>query len=219
MQRTSRGKVVGAVVGALLLLADAAAAHHLWFDVSLSNYSAGAYADVSFAIGLGSTVPPSLDLDFPAGWEFAHQTGTSPLTPTPSDEEQIGAGSVAARWQPLCLASTLSLVVRWEDTMGPAAPANAVAHYTITGAGLFELDAWLLRTGPADYELLVPDLADELVCPSTTNHAWTLTLFGTTADGDKVVRNPSTPGTYTFTFTVSDSTGTVHTATDSVPIV
>lgn len=219
MRRIARGKAFGAVVAALLLVADVAAAHHLVFDVNLSNYSAGANADVSFTIGFGTAVPPSLELDFPAGWEFAHETGTSPLTPTPSDEEQVGSGSATARWQPFCLtSSTLALTVRWEDTMPAGAPTNAVAHYTITAAALFETDAWLILTGSADYELVIPDMPSTLVCSSTTNHTWTLTLFGTTADGDPVVRNPLNSGTYTFTLAVSDTGGTVHAASDSVTI-
>lgn len=218
-RRTSRGKVVGAVVGALLLLADTAAAHHVSFGIFVSDYGTGAYADFLYTIGSGNSVPADLGLDFPVGWQFAQQGGTSPLTPTPIDEEQIGSGSMRARFQPFCLSSsTLGLTVRWEANMS-GAPANAVAHYTITGGvGLFEFDAWLIRTGSADYELSIPDMPDSSVCSSTTDFTWALTLFGTTALGNQVVRNPLTPGTYTFTISVVDTMGTLHTQSHTITI-
>lgn len=218
MRHIYRWKGLLAFLGAFMLLTDTAGANHVTFDFTLSNYSTSAYANSTSTITFGSVEAASMTIELPDGWDVAQETGTSPITPTPQDEENIGSGTATARWEPFCgSSSNLSLTVTWEDNM-TGAPAGAVAHYTVTAGGLFSTEAWLIRHGAGNYDISVPNMPDEWVCSSTTNGAMTLTVKGQTTDGDKVSRNPSTTGVKQATVKYTDLTGTLHSANDTVTI-
>lgn len=204
-----------AVAGALLLLTQSASANHGTSTISLSNYQTNAYPTVTATTQYGADEPATGETQLPTGWLVAHQVATpaTPISPVPSDEEQIGSGTATARWVHLfCSQGNLNFTVTWESDM-TGAPAKAVGHATITAAGIFTTQAWIVRNGTNDYDIEIPTFPTATVCSSTTDGLTTINLNGTTGNGNKVAQNPSTAGDYTGTGIYTDTNGTTHTTT------
>ena len=222
LRRILRRKALFAFAGAFMLLAtSASASHDMQYDVTHDSYVKSTHADISGYTYYGSTTPATSTLDLPSGYDVAQSSGTSPFTNNPSDEEQVGTGTATARWVPFCFSSNLGLTVTWETTIPAGAPANTVGMVQIEAAGgLFVTDAFIVRQGASDYKIETPDMPDTSVCNSTTTGATTLTIWGETADGSDMVRNPATTGNYTFTSSYTDDASPAgsHSDSDTVTI-
>lgn len=220
MRHILRWKGLLAFLGAFTLLTQAAGAHHATFDFTLSNYSTNAYANSTSTTTFGSYRAASMEIELPDGWRVAQQTGTTPISPIPNDGDVIGTGSATARWAPFCTSSTMTLTPRWESTISASAPANTVAQVNVSST-LFITEAFIVRNGTNDYDIVVPDMPDTFVCSSTTNGSMTLTIHGTVSGSNPtryVAQNPATAGTYTANMSYVDTAGTTHTGSDSVTI-
>lgn len=220
MRRLSAALVVA---GALVVGAPSASGDHGTFSVTLSNPAAGAYSDVTLTWDFGTTEMTSVEVQWPTGWQFAQQTGTSPISPVPLDGHVIGTGVDTATFEPFCSLSQSNQTVtgRWESTIDSTAPANTVAQHNWSTTLLHTHRTYVVRNGVNDYDVETPDYPDDFMCDGKATSG-TRTYFGSyTAGGTtyRVLRNPSTPGTYTFTLVGVDAGGTVHTINAGVPVV
>lgn len=221
MRRILGLKALFAFVGALMLMTQAASAHHVVFDFTLSSYATNAYADSTSYIYFGANRAASMEIQLPDGWRVAHADATtSPFTP-PNNGENVGNGTATARWQPFgCNAAETdrSLTATWDSTPS-GGPAGTVAQVTITAGSLFSTQAYVVLNAGGDYDIEVPDMPDTFVCSSTTAGAMTLTLKGSISTSRKMAQNPSTTGVKTANVSYVDTGGTTHATSDSVTIV
>lgn len=213
-------KLLFALIGAVLLTTTNAGAHtgHT-SSFTLSDYSVDAYANVSSSVTTGAFEITETTIDLEAGVRFAHGDGTSEITPTPADEEEIGSGTVKARWVFFfCAASTLNATATWETDM-TGAPAGAVGHIVLE-VSVGTSDLWIIEEDDAtdDYKLY-SDLDDSLTCANPPSDSGTsLSLTGTTASGGHPYRNPATSGCYSGTSTFKDTSNNTHTSYSEVAI-
>jgi hypothetical protein len=226
LRRILRRKALFAFLGAFLMLAQAADAHHdMQYDVTQSDYQDNAYSNFTGYPYYGANTPASSETDLPAGYKVAHKdSATSPITPVPNDEDVVGAGTARARWQPFCgPSSNLNTTVKWENTWASPTPSGTVAMVTIEAAGgLFTTNAFIVKQATNDYKVVVPTMPSSSVCASTTDGSNTLTLYGTVPSSSparRVVQNPSTTGSYTFNTSYVDTAGGSHSDSDSVTII
>jgi hypothetical protein len=128
-----------ALAGALLLTSQTAQANHATFTFNATPDDPGVYADITSTIGFGADEASSMEIQVPTGWLIAQQTGTSPITPIPDDEEVIGSGTATALWlHTFCDRNRdLSLTVTWEATIDSGAPAGTVGQATVTATNIF----------------------------------------------------------------------------------
>ena len=212
-------KFLFALFGAVMLTASSADAHsgHA-SSFTLSDYSVNAYANVTSSSTSGPYEITDTTIDLEAGVRLAHGDGTSEITP-PADEEQIGTGTVKARWVFFfCAASTLNATATWETDM-TGAPAGAVGHIELA-VSVGTSDLWIIEENDAtdDYKLY-SDLDDSLTCANPPSDSGSsLTMNGTTASGGHPYRNPAASGCYTGTSTSHDTAGGTHTASTDVAI-
>lgn len=224
LRRILRHKVLFALVGAFLMLAQSAgASHDMQYDVTQDTYVKDQYPDVTGYSYYGSATPATSTTDLPAGYDVAQQTGTNPpwsSTENPSDEEVVGTGTATARWVPFCASSNLGLTVKWETTIPTYKPSGTVSMVTIEAAGgLFTTEAFIVKQADHDYKIEVPDMPNDSVCDSTTTGSMTLTIYGETADGSNVVQNPDTAGTYTWSTNYTDDATPAGTHSDTDDVV
>ena len=202
-----------ALAGGLLLLSQSAYANHGSITWSVSPSTTNAYGDISSTTQYGADEPATGITQLATNWLIAHQVSSpaSPITPIPNDEEQVGTGTATARcWHLFCGTGNVNMTITWESDM-TGAPANAVAHLTTTASGIFNTDTWVIRNGTNDYDLSTPNYPTSAICSSTTDGLTTMTLNGSTGNGNKVAQNPSTAGDYTGTGSYTDTNGTTHT--------
>lgn len=226
LRRILKWRAPLAFLGAFLMLTQAAGAHHdLQYSVTQSDYNDGAYSNFTGYTYYGANTPATSTTDLPSGYKVAHKdSATSPITPVPNDEDVVGSGTARARWQPFCgPESNLSTTVKWETTWPATVPSGTVAMVTIEAAGgLFTTEAFIVKQGTNDYKVQVPTMPSSSVCSSTTAGSNTLTLNGTVSGSSparRVVQNPATAGTYTFSTNYTDTGGSAHSDTANVSIV
>jgi hypothetical protein len=207
------------LAAAFLVSLQPARANHHAVSFTVSPATTSAYADIATTVDFGSNEPSTMGLRAPTGWLYAHQVATppTPVSPIPWDEEQIGSGWFAFRWtHTFCQANLIPATVTWEADM-TGKPANAVARWVITMQGLADVNVWIIRHGPGDYEERV-SMPTSAICSSTTDGLFDFTVDCDLPSGRKVCRNPPASGTYTATAEYTDTTGTFHTASASTTI-
>jgi len=211
-----RASVASAII-LLLVASSASAGHDLWYDVTHSSYTKDAYATITTSTSYGAYGPEDIDFstDLPAGYDVAQQTGTSPISPIPADEEVVGGGTITADWLPLCTRGHRNITVKWEATIPSSAPANTVAALSFED-GIFSIDGYVVRQGASDYQVIAA-LPSTLFC-GAVNGSLTLTFLGSTAAGNKFVQNPATAGNYTWNTSYVDTNGASHSDSDTVTI-
>jgi hypothetical protein len=212
-------KTALALAGALLMLAPSAQANHATMSWTLNPLTTNSYGDIVSTTNYGGDEPATGETKVPTGWLVAHQVSSpaTPITPVPSDEEQVGTGTATALWiHTFCDRNRdLSLTITWEATISSSAPANTVAQFTTTSTGIFNTDTFVVRTGTNDYKLVTPNYPTSAICSSTTDGLTTLSLDAELPSGNRVFQNPATAGTYTATMTYTDTNGGNHTGTNA----
>jgi hypothetical protein len=119
-----------------------------------------------------------------------------------------------------CATANTTVTATWESTIGSGVPANTVALIRLTFGVLLTTDAYVVRNGTNDYDLVIPNFPDSLICDGAGS--FTLTIYGSvpgSSPARRITQNPSSTGTYTATILLVDSTGVTHTSSNSVIIV
>lgn len=219
-----RTKLLVALTAVMALVATSASAgHDLKLSFDLVDNSAGANSDIAWDIDFDTKHPDSSTLHLPPGFLVAHaDDNTSPLQPPPDDGEEVADADITTEWKSLlCDESTRHFDGHWVDPIDGG--GDAVAKIELTNLAT-TIDVWVLHKSNGDsqladahYDLYFPDFGD----PACDGSDFTLsfTLYGTTADGDKVVQNPCSDGTYTMYFEYTDVNGGSHSDSDTVDIV
>lgn len=221
---------------ALALLApNASASHDLGFTATPNPTTAGAVADLATYVSYGSYIPKSSVTHLATGALLAHaDDSTSPVSPSPQHGDHVG--NIAASsdlWINGCNGDeNQSYTLTWVEPIGTGAPTGAVARIDATGS-FFGLNVtkkayFVYKSGGdsfnsnAHYDIVAPDLPDELTCSSSTPEQ-TTTGFGYAKSGgvttSRIVgKNPSSTGTAWSYFEFTDTSNAVHSDSDSFSV-
>ncbi len=220
-----RTKLLVALAAVMALLATSASAgHNLQFSFTLDDKSAGANSDATASVDYGTDHPSSGTTHLASGFEVAHaDDNNSPLSPPPTDGEEVLDADVTGKWKALfCGSSTVDLDGNWVDPMDSGAPSGAVAQIEVTGLAT-TIDVWVIEQPNGDstvagahYDLFVEDFGDDACDGSDVSSI--ITTFGTTANGNVVSKNPCSKGTYTVYTEYEDQNGGSHSDSDTVKI-
>lgn len=215
--------MVAAFVAAFSLVAGSAmATHTVTWSITLDPTTHDTYANSTSTTDYGTEPPASSTTHLPPGHKLAQQSGTSPITPIPNDNDQVGDGVAHYKIKPFCTSATTNYTVKWESDMS-GAPTDAVSHLKIVSS-IITLDAWILRKTSGDsvmsgdhYDIYVPSYGG-LACKNKAADG-TSETYGTVAGTNRVVhKNPASAGTYTAELRYTDEDGGNHSASDSYSV-
>lgn len=237
MSRKTRRYGAATVVCAALALTTphAVASHDLGFTATPSPTTASAVANLTTYVSFGSYIPKSSVTHFATGALLAHaDDSTSPVSPPPNNGDQVGTISASSDlWTNGCSGDEAqSYTLTWVEPIGTGAPSGAVGRMDATGS-FFGLNitkkAYIVHkpsgdsfNGSAHYDIVVPDMPDEITCststPEQTTSGWGYTKSGGVTTSRILGKNPSSTGTAWSYYEFTDTSNAVHSDSDSFTV-
>lgn len=233
----TRFGATAAVCAALALLAPNATAHHdLGFTATPSPTTASAVADLTTYVSFGSHIPKSSVTHFATGALLAHaDDSTSPFgTSSPQHGDETGSISASSDlWTNGCNGDeNQTYALTWVEPIGSGAPTGTVAEMKATGS-FFGINitkrAFVVykssgdsANGSAHYDIVVPDMPDEITCssstPEQTTYGYGYAKSGGVTTSRIVGKNPSTTGTAWSYYDFTDTANATHSDSDSFTV-
>jgi hypothetical protein len=213
-----RAKVLGMAAAAALALAGGplTASACVLSNCGFNPLTHGAWTTFSCTATSAAKVVTSMEVAFPQGMYFTHATDSW----APANGTVVGSVAITGHWSFLfCTSATETFNVKWVSS--PDGGYTPPTGWTVTAelqisSSLAGFDAYAISNGSGAYKLEVPSFPALFCSGSTTQVAMVIGSSGTVQY--QILRNPSTPGTYSLSVTFGYGDGSQDSCSTTITI-